>query len=167
MRIIIQNTLGENLQITPNKDNEGKYDLSTFIGPVRHYLLVGLEQGKIMNYLTQYGGLRDVSCPKVIRKEFRQFIDWKYPFDITKATFATEDDLEDIGQIRKDINQYISDMRCFFGSPKLETKYYPYGVEVSVNLQENVDTGQYFGNVENQEQGDNENVSTPEYACQT
>ena len=36
MRISIKNTLGENLQITPNKDKEGKYDLSTYIGPVRH-----------------------------------------------------------------------------------------------------------------------------------
>ena len=167
MRISIKNTLGENLQITPNKDKEGKYDLSTYIGPVRHYLLIGLEQDKIMNYLTQYGGIRDVTCPKALRKEFRNFIDWKYPFDITKATFATKDDLDDIEQIRKDINKFIVAMRCFFGNPKLETRYYPYGVEVSVNLIENVDTEQYRDNVDNQEPENLENVSTPDYAYQT
>lgn len=113
-----------------NKKVEDRYDLFSLVGPVKYRLLECLTKEKIYTFLQQYDGLRDITCPKILRKMFRDFIDYKYPFKPLEATFSEETDLDNLEDIRKDIGNFTNAMRRFFIAPKLDTIYYPYGVEV-------------------------------------
>ena len=123
---------GEKVEIINTPNN--KYKAVTYLGPIEYRILEGAPTlDNVIQYLKNYKGLSDITCPKILRSMFRKYLEQHYKFEVATAAILEFEDLTDKKQIAKDIYDFHKAMNKHFVNPYLDETYYPYGVTVRMS----------------------------------